>query len=110
MESSRTDGRGKVTRILAKSLAIGNIAPKDREYLTNLAAERAGISEADARKRVDDVIAAERNAALKAREAADAARKAAATASIFMALSMLIGAFIASASAALGDRLRDVHP
>jgi hypothetical protein len=53
---------------------------------------------------VDDIIGAEKTAALKAREAVDAARKAAATASIFMALSLLIGAFIAPASAALeGD-------
>jgi hypothetical protein len=109
-DASRTDGRPEVTRILAQSLSTGDIAPQDREYLTKLVAERAGVSEADARKRVDDAIAAEKIAALKAREAADAARKAAATASIFMALSMLIGAFIASASAALGGRLRDLHP
>ena len=41
-------------------------------------------------------------------EAADA--KDAATSSILTALSMLIGAFIASAAAALGGRLRDAHP
>jgi hypothetical protein len=39
----------------------------------------------------------------------DAARKAAAQASIYTALSLLIGAFIASVSAALGGRLRDQH-
>ncbi len=36
--------------------------------------------------------------------------KSAAKGSIWVALSMLIGAFIASASAALGGRLRDQHP
>jgi hypothetical protein len=41
---------------------------------------------------------------------ADAARKAAAGAAVFTALSMLVGAFIASVSAALGGRLRDEHP
>jgi hypothetical protein len=40
----------------------------------------------------------------------DAARKAAAEAAIYTALSMLVGAFIASVSAALGGRLRDQHP
>ena len=40
---------------------------------------------------------------------ADAVRKAAAQASIYTALSLLIGAFIASVSAALGGRLRDEH-
>jgi hypothetical protein len=39
-----------------------------------------------------------------------AVTKAAATGSILTALSMLIGAFIASVSAAVGGRLRDLHP
>jgi hypothetical protein len=51
---------------------------------------------------VDDVIAQLKVAETKAREAADSARKAGAEASIFTALSMLIGAFIACAAAALG--------
>jgi hypothetical protein len=46
----------------------------------------------------------------RAKAAADKARKAAAETSIYLALSMLIGAFIASVSAALGGRLRDEHP
>jgi hypothetical protein len=41
---------------------------------------------------------------------ADAARKAAAEAAIYTALSLLIGAFIGSVAAALGGRLRDEHP
>jgi hypothetical protein len=40
----------------------------------------------------------------------DAARKAAAAASIFTALSLVIGAFIACVAAALGGRQRDEHP
>jgi hypothetical protein len=40
---------------------------------------------------------------------ADAVRKAAAEAAVYTALSMLVGAFIASVSAALGGRLRDEH-
>jgi len=38
-----------------------------------------------------------------------AAKRAAAQASIYLALSMLVGAFIASVSAALGGRIRDEH-
>jgi hypothetical protein len=109
-DSSKSEGRTEVSRILAKAISSGNITSEDRGYLAKLVAARAGVSEAEAQKRVDDVIAAEKAAELKARETADAARKSAATASIFMALSMLIGAFIASASAALGGRLRDLHP
>jgi hypothetical protein len=46
---------------------------------------------------------------VKARQAADAARKATAEASIFTALSMLVGAFIACIAAALGGQRRDLH-
>jgi hypothetical protein len=46
---------------------------------------------------------------IKAKADADAARKAAAEAAIYTALSMLVGAFIASAAAALGGHLRDEH-
>jgi hypothetical protein len=109
-DAAGTDGRSEVTRILAKGISTGDVAAEDRDYLMRFVAARTGVSEAEAQKRVNDIIAAEKAAELKAREAADAARKAAATTSIFMALSMLIGAFIASASAALGGRLRDLHP
>jgi hypothetical protein len=48
-------------------------------------------------------------ATIKARQAADAARKAASEASIYTALSMLVGAFIACIAAALGGQRRDLH-
>lgn len=44
------------------------------------------------------------------REATEAARKLATTLAGFTGLSMLVGAFIASASGAIGGRLRDLHP
>jgi hypothetical protein len=47
--------------------------------------------------------------ATKVKARADTARKVAAEAAIYTALSMLVGAFIASVSAALGGRLRDEH-
>ena len=81
----------------------------DKTYLAQLVAARTGLSQADAEKRVDDVIAQEKGAELKAREAADAARKAGAYLSLFIGLSMLIGAFIASAAGALGGSQRDEY-
>ncbi len=93
-----------------KAVATGQISPADRDYLSQLIAARTGIAPADAQRRIDDAFAQLNAAATKAREAADAARKAAATASIFIALSMLIGAFIACAAAALGGHERDLHP
>ena len=43
-------------------------------------------------------------------QAVDAARKATAAIAICTALSMLVGAFVASVAAALGGQLRDQHP
>ena len=88
----------------------GDVSPPDKAYLASLVAARTGLSQADAAKRVDDVIAQAKAAELKAREAADAARKAGSYLSIFIGLSMLIGAFIASAAGALGGRQRDEYP
>src|SRR3984957_13152866 len=107
---SAADTRQEATRILAKGLTTGDVSAADRAYVAQMVAARTGIAQADAEKRVDDVVAQVNAAQTKARQAADAARKAAATASILTALSMLIGAFIACAAAALGGRERDLHP
>ena len=66
-------------------------------------------SAAEAQKRVDEFVTGAQEAEKKVRADADAARKVAAQAAIYTALSMLVGAFIASVSAALGGRLRDEH-
>jgi len=108
--TSTSDVRAETTRILAKGLATGDVPAADRSYLAELVAARTGISETDAQKRVDEVSTRLKVAEQKTRQAADSARKAAAAASIFTALSMLVGAFIASAAAALGGRRRDEYP
>lgn len=46
---------------------------------------------------------------MKLKAQANAAAKAASATAIFSALSLLVGAFIASIAAALGGRLRDQH-
>jgi hypothetical protein len=51
-----------------------------------------------------------REVVASAAAAPELADKAAAQAAIYTALSMLVGAFIASVAAALGGRLRDEHP
>lgn len=92
---SAADTRQEATRILAKGLTTGDVSAADRAYVAQMVAARTGIARPDAEKRVDDVVAQMNAAETKARQAADAARKAAAKASILTALSMLIGAFIA---------------
>jgi hypothetical protein len=101
--SPSADDRGEATRILAHGLASGVVPDTDRTYLVSLVAARTGISQADAQTRVDDVV-------LRAREKADATRKAAAATSLLTALAMMIGAFVACAAAALAGHERDRHP
>jgi hypothetical protein len=79
----------------------------DKTYLAQLVAARTGIGQADAEKRVNDVIAKAKDVELKARQAADTARKVAATAAFFTAFAMLVGAFIAAVAATIAGHRRD---
>jgi hypothetical protein len=101
------DARAESTRILAKGMIDGEITPADRTRLARLVSDRTGLAEADAARRVDEVIAEADNAKVRAGLALDKAKKVAATTSIFTALSMLIGAFIASLAASVGGKHRD---
>ncbi|WP_158747164.1 hypothetical protein [Acidisphaera sp. L21] len=74
-----------------------------------MVAARTGLSAADASKRVDDVMCKERQAIDKAKQAADAARKAALTLALYTGFSMLVGAFIAAVAGTLGGRHRDTY-
>jgi hypothetical protein len=103
------DYRGEASQIVANAVTSGSVSADDRTYLTSLIVQKAGASQEDAQKRVDDAVASAMNAQAKTKQIADEARKAAAEAAIYTALSMLIGAFIASLSAVLGGRVRDEH-
>ena len=106
--ASPQDARAEAGRILTRALASGTIDPGDRAYLAKLIAARTGISQQDAEKRIDDTVAQMKAAEEKTKQAADAARKASASASFYLFFSMLIGAFIASAAGAIGGRQRDL--
>jgi hypothetical protein len=101
------NANAQATRILAEGLVNGDVPAADRSYLAQIITLRTGISQADAEQRVDSVIAREKAVEVKARQAADTARKAASELAIFTALSMLIGAFIACVAAAYGGNVRD---
>jgi hypothetical protein len=102
------DARAEAGRVLIRAISNGTLDPGDRTYLAKLIAARTGISQQDAEKRIDEVIAQMKAAEEKAKQAADAARKASASASFYLFFSMLIGAFIASAAGAVGGRQRDL--
>ena len=81
-------------------MTSGNLDPGDRAYLAKLIAARTGVSQADAEKRVDDVVA-------KAKADLDSARKAAMQTAMWLTLSLFIGAFSATLAAMEGGGLRD---
>jgi hypothetical protein len=103
------DTRAQTTRILVHGMRDGDLPAPDKAYLAQLVSARTGLSQADAEKRVDEVVAQEKAAEQEVRRSADAARKAGMYLSIFTAVSMLVGAFIACTAAALGGRQRDLH-
>jgi hypothetical protein len=101
--------RIETEHLIANAVSVGGMPDADRAYLVDQVAARTGVSQADAQARVDAFIASVMQAQEKLKADADAARKAAAKTSIFLALSMLVGAFIASVAAVLGGHSRDEH-
>jgi|SRR5450432_1954185 hypothetical protein len=107
--ASLADARMETAHIVANAFVSGSVSDADRTYLTEQVAARTGATQAGAQARVDGFLATVTQAQAKLEAEADSARKAAAEASLYLALSLLTGAFIASVSAALGGRIRDEH-
>ena len=105
--TAAADTAGEVSRILLNSAATGEMPAGDRTYLDQLVAAKTGLSEPDAKARVDAVLKSVNDAKVAATEAAETARKASASVALFGALSLLIGGFVAAVGAALGGRQRD---
>jgi hypothetical protein len=93
--------RGEISRLFTASVRDGrDLSPADRTYVAQVVVVRTGLSQVVAEKRVSDAI-------VEAREAADAARKAAAQLALWLTAAMLVGAFAASLAATEGGQLRD---
>lgn len=108
---SSSASSGEVTRILLNSVRSGALPADDSRYVAQVVAQRSGLSQQDAEKRVNDTYARMqaklRDTETAARDAADKARKASATAALWLFISLLTGAFVASLAATLGGRRRD---
>jgi hypothetical protein len=93
--------RAEVLRLWTASFQ-GNqdLSAADKAYVAQVVAARTGMSQADAQKRVNDVI-------VEAKTAADTARRGAAKLSFWLTAAMLFGAFAASFAAVEGGSLRD---
>lgn len=103
--------RSEVSRIFMNTVFTGPLPADDIRYVGQLVAQRTGLSQQEAEKRVTDTYArlqAKLNEAqAAAKDAADKARKASAYAALWLFISLLIGAFIASLAATYGGRQRD---
>jgi hypothetical protein len=93
--------RAEVLRLWTADFRSGEgLTPNDRAYVAQLVAARTGMSQADAEKRVDQVVT-------EAKTAPDNARRGAVHLSFWVTAALLFGAFAASLAAAEGGMLRD---
>ena len=92
--------RGEVARVLAISVANGQMSANDRSYLAQAVAQRAGIPPAEAEKRVDAAFA-------DSQRAIDTARNAAALTGLLTASALLAGLAAAWYGAQRGGHNRD---
>ena len=98
---SAQEPRAEMTRLFTSSFRSGGeLKPADKTYVSKVVAARTGLSQADADKRVNDVVT-------QVKSDTDAARKATAQLAFWLVASLLIGAFCASLAATEGGGLRD---
>lgn len=101
----------EIGRIFASAMVSGTLAPEDSKYVGQVVAQRTGMPQAEAEKRVTETFTRmqtkAKEAEAAARDAADKARKASAYTALWLFVSLLVGAFCASLAATYGGRQRD---
>jgi len=102
----------EVTRIFLNSIHTGPLPPEDIRYVGQVVAGRTGLTQQAAEMRVTDAYSSVQtklqNAEILAKEAVYQTRKATAYTALWLFISLLIGAFVASLSATFGGRQRDL--
>ena len=98
----------ELTRIFLNALANKGLPPADLSYASQQLAEHAGINQIEAENRIKETFAKLQTKIEEAKVAADKARKATAYSSLWLFISLLSGAFLASFFAMLGGRQRDM--
>lgn len=111
-EQALSASRSEVTRIFMNTVRSDALPAEDVQYVGQLVAQRTGLTQQTAEKRVSDtyarVQAKLRDAETAASVVAEKARKASAYAALWLFISLLIGAFVASLAATYGGRQRDI--
>ena len=92
--------RSEVARMLSSAVASGSLSDQNRAYLAQVVAQRSGLSQQEAERRVNEAFTA-------AREAADKARKAAILTGFVTAASLIISFGAAWWAALRGGQHRD---
>lgn len=93
--------RAEVVRLWTASFTgSSGLLPADRTYVAHLVATQTGMSEADAEKRVDDVVN-------ETKASIDRARQNAMKLAFWMTAALLFGAFAATLAAVEGGQHRD---
>jgi hypothetical protein len=100
-QGNSNESRGELNRLLVSNFRNGSdLKPTDREYVSKVVASRTGLGQADADKRVNEVVT-------QAKSDIDATRKAAAQLAFWLTASLLMGAFCSSLAATEGGGLRE---
>jgi hypothetical protein len=101
----------EVGRIFATSLANDSLSAEDASYIAQLVSQHTNLTQQEAETRVKEIYTnvqtKAKEAEAKAKEAADKARKATVGITLWLFVSLLIGAFSASLAATWGGRCRD---
>jgi len=104
--------KAEIARIFVNALGEGKLPAADLTYTGELLSQQVGISQQDAENRItatfNTVQTKLREAEVATKAAADKARKATAYGSLWLFISLLIGAFVASVTAIHGGRQRDL--
>lgn len=96
--------RQQVSRIMLTAIRPNGLSNDDRTYLAQIVTAQSGMSQDDARKKVDDVV---NQAKADATKATDTARKDAEFFAFWIFMSLLFGAVCAALGGMLGGDLRD---
>ncbi|MFC3204677.1 hypothetical protein [Aquamicrobium soli] len=105
--SNSADARNEAMAIIARGVANGDISQGDRTYLAQVIAAHAGVSEDEAKGRVDAMITNAQTAAQEAKQQAKRAKHFAVIAAFVAAASLAISAAAAFWAASMGGRHRD---
>ncbi len=101
----------EVTRIFMHVGDADSLPPEDVRYVGQIVSQRTGLSQQESERRVTDTYAhlqaKLQEAKVAAKAVADEARKASAYGALWLFVSLLVGAFVASLSATFGGRRRD---